>query len=152
MGELSLYDGIMLRDLYAKYCYLLQGRGRVLYFCYRPINTYAEAYSFQRENTVIIFFYILTVPVIMIMEYILEQTDAIEIGDDFNFKSLFRAYIVVFTFWATTTLQSFSRSFSDILPFINFERQLGTFIIMKVSVADFSSYFSNRPSSIFQDQ
>ena len=130
MTELPIYRQISLRDYFVKYCYLVEGKGRIFYFCYRNINTYAEAHSFQRENAIIIFMYILTVPAIMLCEYILEQTETIMIGD-FNLKSVFRLYIFVYTFWATTTLQSFSRSFNDILPFNTFERYVGTFVIIK---------------------
>jgi hypothetical protein len=132
MNELSYTEKVYLRHLAAKYWYLIEGKGKVLYFFNWSINSYADAHSFQRDNFLIILFYILTVPLVMIFEYILEQTNGIEIGD-FNLKSVFRVYIMVYTFWASTTLQSFSRSFSSILPFVNFERQLGTFLILRVS-------------------
>jgi len=71
-----------------------------LYLFYRKINTFAEAHSFQRENTIIIIFYIVTVPIAMTWEYIMEETDAIVIRD-FNLKSIFRLYISVYTFAAS---------------------------------------------------
>ena len=135
----------MIRDLYAKYCYLLQGNGKIFYFCNKSINTFADAHSFQRENRIIIFVYIFTVPIIMIFEYILEQTGTIVIAD-FNLKSVFRIYILVFSFGSNVCLQSFSRSFRNILPFINFEQNLGAFAIIKVS-----NSLTFRHSLILQD-
>lgn len=136
MSELSLYRKAALRDYFTKYCYLLEGRGRVLYFFFAKINTYAEAYSFQRENTIIILIYIVTVPIAMTWEYIMEESEAIVIRD-FNLKSIFRLYISVFTLMASLCLQSYSRSFSRILPFNRFETQLGTLTIIK-TFFDFS--------------
>ena len=72
----------------------------------------------------------------MTMEYIMEETDAIVIRD-FNLKSIFRLYISLFTFYASLCLTSFSRSFSRILPFNQFERMLGTMTIIK-TFFDFS--------------
>lgn len=66
----------------------------------------------------------------MIFEYILQQTDKIMISD-FNLRSIFRAYILIYTFIATSCLQSFAKSFSGLLPFINFDRQLSTLVYIK---------------------
>ena len=130
MHEAGFFSKIRIRDLYVKHAYYIQGSGRIFYFFTRKIFTYAEAYSFQQENSYIIYLYILTVPIMMIWEYILNQTETIKVGD-FNLKSLFRVYILVYTFIATTCLQSFAKSFEKILPFIKFDMQLSTLVYIK---------------------
>lgn len=130
MDEYGIYDKFMVRDYCSKYCYLLEGRGRIFYFFYYKLNTFAEAYSFHRENQIIVIMYIITVPIAMIIEYIMEEAGAIKI-EDFNLKSIFRIYIIAFTFVAALCLQSFSRSFSGILPFENFENEISSMAIIK---------------------
>ncbi|CAI2359437.1 unnamed protein product [Moneuplotes crassus] len=136
MSEYGLIQKTLLRDYFVKYCYLLEGRGRILYFFFLKIKTYAEAYSFQRENTLVILIYIITVPIAMTAEYIMEETDAIVIRD-FNLKSVFRVYILVFTFLASLCMMSYSRSFNRIVPFNKFETILSTLTIIK-TFFDFS--------------
>ena len=49
----------------------------------------------------------------------------------FNLKSVFRVYVLVMSFWASVTIQSFARSFYSIMPFSKFERQLTTMAAIK---------------------
>jgi hypothetical protein len=60
----------------------------------------------------------------------MEESGAITI-QDFNMKSVFRIYILVFTFFAALCLQSFSRSFQRLLPFENFENEISTMVTIK---------------------
>jgi len=122
MSELGFVEKFRLRDMYAWYWYILEGSGRVLYFWYRPINTYEEAHQFQRQNTIIIVIYWITIPIAFLIEYILDEADAIDIGE-FDTRIVTRGYIIILTICSSITLQSFSRSFNDILPFENFERR-----------------------------
>ena len=130
MDEYSLLKQIDVKGLYTKYWYLLEGRGRVYYFFHKSIYNFAEAHSFHRENNLIIWGYMLTVPIVTICEYILQVTGTITI-QDFNLKSVFRVYILAMSFWASVTIQSFSRSFYKIMPFSHFEAQLTTMVSIK---------------------
>ena len=91
MKELSWFKGIRVRDYYWKYWYLLEGKAKVFYYFDVNINSFAEAYTFQRDNTVIVFWYILTVPLVLILETSLNRLDAIKI-EGFNLSSLFSGY------------------------------------------------------------
>jgi len=146
MTELSFYEKIRLTNLYVKYWYLLQSKGRVLYFCYRPIKSYKEASEFQKSNIRTVWFYIITVPIMMFIEYALDEADAIKIGS-FNLKILFRGYILSMTLMASLTLNSYARSFTDILPFAKFHNQIRSFVMMKVSDPHALPY-NNRCSTI----
>ena len=130
MNETTMCAKIGLRDMYVKHAYYIQGHGKTMLFFKRTITDYAEAHSFQRENSKIIYFYILTVPIIMIWEYILQKSGTIMVGG-FNLRAVFRLYIFLYTFIATTCLQTFAKSFSQILPFINFDRQLSSLVYIK---------------------
>lgn len=57
MKEITQYKKLSVKVEYAKYCYLLEGRGRVMYFWFRAINNHDEADEFQRQNTIIMIFY-----------------------------------------------------------------------------------------------
>ncbi|CAI2363158.1 unnamed protein product [Moneuplotes crassus] len=119
MTELEVFDRLEIRNYFMKYCYLLEGRSRALYFCSFNIKTYAEAHSFVRESMIILFIYITTVPIAMIVEVGIGAANPTGSGE-LSFKSSIRIYIMVITTIASVCLRNFCSSFSRILPFNNF--------------------------------
>lgn len=73
--------------------------------------------------------YIFTVPLIQLIEFILEETDNLKAGS-FNFRILTRLYIIIFTISAVVYIQSFALSFRTILPFMRFRTQLLSVLLL----------------------
>lgn len=75
-------------------------------------------------------FYVATVPIAQWVEYILEESDALE-KDGFSFSVVTRIYILAATIVCVIYLQSFARSFVNILPFVPFKQQLITVMMLQ---------------------
>ena len=94
----------------------------------RELDSFEKAYSFNKHNTFAIGLYFLTFPLVNLVEYIVEKTETMKIGD-FSFTLLTRLYVLVITLFMIFYIESFVRSFTRILPFVPMKNQIGTVMI-----------------------
>lgn len=99
-------------------------------YCTKKLNSFEQAYRFQKRNTLVHDIYVITVPLVQIIEYILVETDNYKFGK-FKITYISRVYIMVFTITMLVFLQSFSMSFNKILPFVPFKKQIQTVLLMQ---------------------
>lgn len=120
-----------LTDYYIAYLYILQSDVRIC--CIeRKIKNFSQAYGVQTTNTGLFFLYTISVPIIQMIEYILEETGNLSAGG-FNFSVLTRLYIVIITLLAILYIISYSLSFRKLLPFEPFAQQVIPVLLMQTS-------------------
>lgn len=148
--DLILCKRTEILDYYTTYWYLLEGGGKVWWCKTRKFKDFKEAFSFQRNNTVVLGIYMFSIPIVAMIEYIIEKTESMKVGN-FSFLFITSLYIFAITITAVIYINSFARSFDKILPFMKFKQQLMSIslcqsfsslveLIVKSSTSEFGPY------------
>ena len=132
MNDMAWCQRSRMTDQFVALCYYLERKGKLFCCWHRKIATFKQALEFQFMNSLVIAIYVFTVPIVQLLEYILEETDNLE-GDGFFFGILTRLYILLATIICIIFIQSFSRGFPTTLPFVDFKLQLMSILLLQGS-------------------
>jgi hypothetical protein len=123
MDKANLFQRLTLQDQFVAWWYLLETEGKVWIWGSTRLNKFDKALGFHRWNSLVIVIYLLVVPVIQFIEYMLEVSDSLQSGD-FSGKYITRSFIFIFTIVAIFIIMSVAQSFKMILPFSGFRIHL----------------------------
>jgi hypothetical protein len=122
MEKLFWCERAHVTDNYVSYWLVLEQKAEFM-FCFDwRLENVKEASCYNVTNQVLFYAYAIVVPLIQIIEYILQEVDGIEVGG-FNLLIITRSIIVIATLFALVFVASFSRSFRSIIPFEPFLQQ-----------------------------
>lgn len=119
-----------LTDYFVCYWYVLEKKAEFLFWIDVKLENFGEALKYQITNQVLIYIYVIAVPLVQIIEYILEETNSLDVGG-FNLLIISRTFIIIVSLIAVVFLVSFSRSFRNILPFENFYWQVMSVVLIQ---------------------
>ena len=111
-------------------CYLLEESAEFL-FCFTiKLPQFGTAYGYQVTTTILAYFYCISIPFVLLIEYILEEADSIAVGS-FSFLYITRSYVLILTILALLFMFSLSKAFKKVLPFEAYGQQISAVMIIQ---------------------